>query len=71
MITWIGPVILMTAAIVPADPRKMLVAGLIRASMDPIGMLVARAAGVYRFDSVLDTPRHALSQLSDGSASRS
>lgn len=55
MITWIGPVILMTAAILPADPRKMLVAGFIAASMDPIGMVVARAAGVYRFDSVLDT----------------
>jgi eukaryotic-like serine/threonine-protein kinase len=55
MITWIGPVILMTAAIVPADPRKMLVAGFLAASMDPVGMLIARAAGVYRFDSVLDT----------------
>jgi serine/threonine-protein kinase len=55
MITWIGPVILMSAAIVPADPRKMFAAGLLAASMDPIGMLVARAAGVYRFDSALDT----------------
>jgi serine/threonine-protein kinase len=55
MITWIGPVILMTAAIVPADPRKMLAAGFLAASMDPIGMLIARAAGVYRFDSALDT----------------
>jgi eukaryotic-like serine/threonine-protein kinase len=55
MITWIGPVILMSAAIVPADPRKMLAAGLLAASMDPIGMLVARAAGVYQFDSALDT----------------
>ena len=55
MITWIGPVILMTAAIVPADPRKMLAAGFLAASMDPIGMLIARAAGVYQFDSALDT----------------
>jgi hypothetical protein len=52
MITWIGPVILMTAAIVPAPPWKMLVAGLLAASMDPIGMLIARAAGVYHFQSV-------------------
>jgi tRNA A-37 threonylcarbamoyl transferase component Bud32 len=52
MITWIGPVILMTAAIVPAEPWKMLLAGFLTASMDPIGMLIARAAGVYRFDGV-------------------
>ena len=55
MISWIGPVILMTAAIVPADPRNMLIAGFLAASMDPIGMLIGRAAGVYRFDSALDT----------------
>ena len=55
MITWIGPVILMTAAIVPAEPKRMLVAALLAASMDPLGMLIGRAAGVYRFDSVLDT----------------
>ena len=45
----------MTAAIVPADPRKMLAAGFLAASMDPVGMLIARAAGVYQFDSALDT----------------
>src|SRR6185437_14393888 len=55
MITWIGPVILMTAAIVPVEPRKMLIAGFLAASMDPIGMLIGRAAGVYHFHSVLDT----------------
>jgi eukaryotic-like serine/threonine-protein kinase len=53
-ITWIGPVILMTAAIVPFEPWKMLLAGFLAASMDPVGMLIGRAAGVYRFDSVLD-----------------
>jgi hypothetical protein len=52
MITWIGPVILMTAAIVPAEPWKMLLAGFLAAAMDPIGMVAARAAGVYQFDSV-------------------
>jgi len=36
-ITWIGPVILMVAAIVPATPWKMLIAGLLAASMDPLG----------------------------------
>jgi serine/threonine-protein kinase len=54
MITWIGPVILMTAAIVPAEPWKMLLAGFLAASMDPVGMLIARAFGDYHFDSVLD-----------------
>jgi serine/threonine-protein kinase len=55
MITWIGPVMLMTAAIVPAEPRKMAVAAFLAASMDPLGMLIGRAFGVYHFDSVLDT----------------
>jgi eukaryotic-like serine/threonine-protein kinase len=51
IITWIGPVILMFAAIIPAPPWKFFVAGLFAASMDPIGMLIARAAGVYEFGS--------------------
>jgi eukaryotic-like serine/threonine-protein kinase len=50
MITWIGPVIIMTAAILPAEPWKMAVAGFLAASMDPIGMSLARAAGVYHFE---------------------
>jgi eukaryotic-like serine/threonine-protein kinase len=33
----------------------MLAAGFLAASMDPVGMLIARAAGVYQFDSALDT----------------
>jgi hypothetical protein len=49
MITWTGPIILITAAIVPASPRKMLVAGLVAASMDPIGMVIAQAVGRYHF----------------------
>jgi eukaryotic-like serine/threonine-protein kinase len=53
MITWIGPVIIMTAAIVPAEPWKMAVAGFVSASMDPIGMFIARAAGVYHFDGTV------------------
>ncbi len=48
-ITWIGPVILMFAAIVPATPWKMLIAGLVAASMDPLGMLVWRQLGDYEF----------------------
>ena len=52
MITWIGPVILMTAAIIPVEPRKMAVAAFVAASMDPLGMIVARAAGMYQFHSI-------------------
>jgi serine/threonine-protein kinase len=51
MITWVGPVILMTAAIIPAEPRKMALAAFLAASMDPLGMLIARVAGMYHFHS--------------------
>jgi eukaryotic-like serine/threonine-protein kinase len=49
MISWIGPVILMFAALVPASPLKLLVAGFVAASMDPLGMVISQAAGVYHF----------------------
>jgi hypothetical protein len=49
MLSWSGPVILMFAALVPASARKMLVAGFIAASMDPLGMMVAHAAGNYEY----------------------
>lgn len=49
MISWIGPVVLMFAALVPAPPGKLLAAGLIAVSMDPLGMLLGRAAGLYEF----------------------
>ncbi|MEO8635511.1 MAG: serine/threonine-protein kinase [Gemmatimonadales bacterium] len=48
-ITWVGPVILMFAAIVPSTPGKVGVAGFIAASMNPVGMLVARARGTWDF----------------------
>jgi eukaryotic-like serine/threonine-protein kinase len=49
MISWIGPVILMFAALAPGSPWKMLVAGIVAASMDPVGMVIAQAAGQYHF----------------------
>jgi serine/threonine-protein kinase len=49
MITWIGVVILMSSAIVPNAPSKTLVVGLIAASMNPVSMLIGRAAGVWDF----------------------
>jgi eukaryotic-like serine/threonine-protein kinase len=47
MISWIGPVILIFAAIVPAPPWKMFLAGFLAASMDPLGMIIARGTGLY------------------------
>jgi serine/threonine protein kinase len=49
MITWTGPIILITAGIVPVSPYRMLAAGLIAASMDSIGMVVAHETGTYQF----------------------
>ncbi len=48
-VTWIGAVVLMFAAIVPNSTPKMLAAGLLAASMNPIAMLVARARGTWNF----------------------
>ena len=48
-ISWVGAIVLMFAAIVPTPPRKMLIAGIIAASMNPIAMLIARARGLWDF----------------------
>ena len=48
-ISWVGAILLMFAAIVPTPPRKMLFAGIIAASMNPIAMLIARARGLWDF----------------------
>ena len=47
-ISWIGAIVLMSAAIVPTSPMKMLVAGSFAVSMNPVGMLIAHARGVWR-----------------------
>jgi eukaryotic-like serine/threonine-protein kinase len=52
MISWIGAVVLMSAAIVPNAPRNTLVAGLIAVSMNPVGMLIAKARGTWDFGSL-------------------
>ena len=49
MISWIGPVTLMFAALVPGSPWKMLAAGFLAASMDPLGMVIAQEAGHYSY----------------------
>jgi tRNA A-37 threonylcarbamoyl transferase component Bud32 len=55
MITWIGPVMLMFAALVPGSPWKMLFAGFIAASMDPLGMVISQAAGLHDFGPFRNT----------------
>ena len=44
-LSWIGPLILMFAALLPVEPWKMLLAGFLAASMDPIGMVVSQTFG--------------------------
>ncbi len=54
MITWAGAMVLIFAAVIPSTPVKTLVASLITVSMNPVGMLIARAPGVWRFESLGD-----------------
>jgi serine/threonine-protein kinase len=48
-ISWIGAIILMFSAIVPSTMTKTLLAGLVAASMNPLGMLWSRAQGYWEF----------------------
>jgi len=54
LISWIGAVVLIFAAIVPNSPIKTLVAGLVAVSMNPLSMLIARARGTWNFDAPTD-----------------
>jgi len=49
-VSWLGVVVLLFAAVLPNQPWKIFVAGLLTVSMNPIGMLIARARGVWPFD---------------------
>ena len=49
IITWVGVVLIMFAAIIPSTPGKTLVVGIVAASMNPIAMLIARARGGAQF----------------------
>jgi tRNA A-37 threonylcarbamoyl transferase component Bud32 len=48
-VSWIGVLLLMFAAVIPTSTRKIVIAGLIAASMGPVGMLIAEARGVWEF----------------------
>ncbi|HEU5042306.1 MAG TPA: serine/threonine-protein kinase, partial [Gemmatimonadales bacterium] len=45
-LSWICVLILIFPAIVPGSPRQVLAASLVVASMDPVGLLIARARGL-------------------------
>jgi serine/threonine-protein kinase len=48
-ISWIGALILMFSATIPSTRTKTLLAGVVAASMNPVGMLWARAQGYWDF----------------------
>ena len=50
-ISWIGVEILLFAALIPTRPGKTVIAALVAASMNPIGMLISRAKGMWDFGS--------------------
>ena len=45
-LSWLCVLILIFPAIVPAPPRQVLAASLVVATMDPVGLLIARARGL-------------------------
>jgi serine/threonine-protein kinase len=51
LITWVGAIVLMFAAIVPNTPGKTFVASLIAVSMTPLSMLIAKERGTWNFSS--------------------
>src|SRR5215471_18648646 len=54
MISWIGVVVLMFSAITPGTPLRTFVVGLLAVSMNPVGMLIARARGNWDFEHTSD-----------------
>jgi eukaryotic-like serine/threonine-protein kinase len=54
LISWIGVIVLMFAAIVPNSPTKTLIAGLIAVSMNPLAMLLAKARGIWDFGPAIN-----------------
>jgi len=54
MISWIGVMVLMFAAIVPSTPLKTAMAGLVAVSMNPVGMFIAKARGNWDFGPAIN-----------------
>ncbi len=51
MITWIGVVVLLFAAVLPVNPRHMLIAGLFSAAMNPLMMMVTHVHGLTTMEA--------------------
>ncbi len=51
VITWVGVVVLMFAAIAPNEPRMMLVAALIAAAMSPLAMMITHGHNMSAMDA--------------------
>jgi serine/threonine-protein kinase len=51
IISWIGPIMLIFAAILPNTPGKTLLAGLLSVSMNPLAMVVAKRNGHWDYAS--------------------
>jgi serine/threonine-protein kinase len=49
MISWIGVIVLIFSAMVPNVPWRVMVAGFISVSMNPISMLIAHERGTWEF----------------------
>jgi serine/threonine-protein kinase len=52
-VSWAGAIVLMFAAIVPSSPGRMLVAGLMAASMMPLSMLIAQDPASWKLSTAL------------------
>ena len=52
VISWTGVVIIMFAAVLPVEPRKMLIAALVGASMNPLAMMLTRVHGLDALDAL-------------------
>lgn len=50
-VTWIGALVLLFAATVPSTRSRILAAALVAVSMNPLGMAIAKARGVWEYGS--------------------
>jgi eukaryotic-like serine/threonine-protein kinase len=59
-LSWMGIIILIFAAIIPAPPAKTLMVALLVASMDPVGALIWKLAGQQHVPGLGDVFLHAI-----------
>ena len=50
-ISWVGVMLLIFAALLPTSAPKLLIAGSIAVAMNPLGMLIAQARGIWNLGS--------------------